>query len=173
MNVAQISWHLSFSWGNNPGKNLNQETHLTGDWTQARCIRSNDVTPRPECWSQTIWFKILLLVKIVTYFNYPNILEYVFLLSQNILFFRQRAVFVELTNSIGSNNISHLFSCLYWSLHKPLKIQTFILISLLLYELCIIEKNLERQETNKNGRGTEWHLPKTDECVIRPAGEHH
>ena len=30
-----------------------------------------------------------------------------------------------------------------------------------------------RKETNKYGRGTERHLPKTDESVIRPAGEHH
>ena len=34
------------------------------------------------------------------------------------------------------------------------------------------KENLERQETNKNGRGIEWHLPKTDESVVWPAGEH-
>ena len=34
------------------------------------------------------------------------------------------------------------------------------------------KENLEWQETNKNGRGTERHLPKTDESVVRPAGEH-
>ena len=33
------------------------------------------------------------------------------------------------------------------------------------------KENLERQETNKNGSGTGWHLPKTDESVVRPAGE--
>ena len=34
----------------------------------------------------------------------------------------------------------------------------------------IIRKNLERQETNKNGR-TEQHLPKKDESVVRPKVE--
>ena len=35
----------------------------------------------------------------------------------------------------------------------------------------IIRKNLKgRKQTNKYGRGTEWHLPKTDESVVRPAG---
>ena len=33
------------------------------------------------------------------------------------------------------------------------------------------KENLERQETNKYGRGTERHLPKTDESVVRPVGE--
>ena len=33
------------------------------------------------------------------------------------------------------------------------------------------KKNLERQETNKYGKGIEWHLPETDESVIRPTGE--
>ena len=33
------------------------------------------------------------------------------------------------------------------------------------------KENRERQETNKNGRRTERHLPKTDESVVRPAGE--
>ena len=33
------------------------------------------------------------------------------------------------------------------------------------------KENLERQETNKNGKGTEQHLPKTDESVVRPSGE--
>ena len=28
-----------------------------------------------------------------------------------------------------------------------------------------------RKQTNKYGRGTERHLPKTDESVVRPAGE--
>ena len=31
----------------NPGKNLNQETDPT------RCVRSNDVTPRPQRWAIT------------------------------------------------------------------------------------------------------------------------
>ena len=36
------------------------------------------------------------------------------------------------------------------------------------------KENLERQEeTNKYGRGTERHLPKTNESVVRPAGERH
>ena len=34
------------------------------------------------------------------------------------------------------------------------------------------KENIERQETNKYGRGTEQHLPKTDKSVFRPAGEH-
>ena len=34
------------------------------------------------------------------------------------------------------------------------------------------KENLKRQETNKNGRGTEQHLPKTDESVVQSAGEH-
>ena len=34
------------------------------------------------------------------------------------------------------------------------------------------KENLERQETNKYGRGTERHLPKTEESIIRPAGVH-
>ena len=33
------------------------------------------------------------------------------------------------------------------------------------------KENLERQETNKYGRGTERHLPKTNKSVARPAGE--
>ena len=38
---------------------------------------------------------------------------------------------------------------------------------ILFYIYCIIVKeNLERQETNKHGKGTEWHLPTTDR---RPA----
>ena len=32
------------------------------------------------------------------------------------------------------------------------------------------KENLERQEANKYGRGTERHLPKTDESVVRPTG---
>ena len=35
----------------NPGKNPNQEIHPTGDRTRARCVRSNNVTPRPQRWS--------------------------------------------------------------------------------------------------------------------------
>ena len=35
--------------------------------------------------------------------------------------------------------------------------------------LCIIRKTLKgRKQTNKYGRGTEWHLPKTDESFVRP-----
>ena len=34
----------------------------------------------------------------------------------------------------------------------------------------IIRKTLERHEINKNGRGTEQHLPKTDESIVRPVG---
>ena len=33
------------------------------------------------------------------------------------------------------------------------------------------KENLERQETNKYGRGTEQHLPKTDESVVEHMGE--
>ena len=33
------------------------------------------------------------------------------------------------------------------------------------------KENLERQETNKYGRGTVRHLPKTDESIVRPMGE--
>ena len=33
------------------------------------------------------------------------------------------------------------------------------------------KENLERQETNKYGSGTERHLPETDESVVRPAGD--
>ena len=33
------------------------------------------------------------------------------------------------------------------------------------------KENLERQETNKYGRGTVRHLPKTDESVVQSAGE--
>ena len=29
------------------------------------------------------------------------------------------------------------------------------------------KENLERQETNKNARGTEQHLPKTDESIAK------
>ena len=39
-NVAQISWHLSYSW-RKPRKNLNQGTGQTGDLIRARCVRSN------------------------------------------------------------------------------------------------------------------------------------
>ena len=38
-----------------PWKNLNQEVDPTGDWTRAHCVRSNDVTPRPQGWS---WLKV-------------------------------------------------------------------------------------------------------------------
>ena len=31
-----------------PRKKLNQEIDPTGDRTQARCVRGNDVTPRPQ-----------------------------------------------------------------------------------------------------------------------------
>ena len=40
-----------------------------------------------------------------------------------------------------------------------------------LQSLMKSKENLERQETNKNRRGTERHLPKTDDSVVRPAGE--
>ena len=43
-NVAQISWHLSYSWGKISENNLNQETEPTGDGTRARCVRGNDVS---------------------------------------------------------------------------------------------------------------------------------
>ena len=33
------------------GKTLNQEIDPTGDRTRARCVRGNDVTPRPQRWS--------------------------------------------------------------------------------------------------------------------------
>ena len=36
----------------NPGKNLNQEIGPTGVRTQVCCVRSNDVTPRPQRWSK-------------------------------------------------------------------------------------------------------------------------
>ena len=44
-----------------------------------------------------------------------------------------------------------------------------------LYLLLVVynKENLERQETNKYGRGIVWHLPKADESVVRPAGERH
>ena len=32
----------------NLGKNLNREIDPTGDRTRARCVRNNDVTPRPQ-----------------------------------------------------------------------------------------------------------------------------
>ena len=35
------------------------------------------------------------------------------------------------------------------------------------------KENLKKQETNKNGRRTEWHLPKTDERIVWPMDEHH
>ena len=39
-------------------------------------------------------------------------------------------------------------------------------------KMYIIRKTLKgRKQTNKYGRGTERHLPKTDESVVRPAGE--
>ena len=39
--------------------------------------------------------------------------------------------------------------------------------------MYIIRKTLKgRKQTNKYGRGTERHLPKTDESVVRPVGEH-
>ena len=41
----------------------------------------------------------------------------------------------------------------------------------LVHPVVYNKENLERQETNKYGRGTERHLPKTDESVVRPAAE--
>ena len=38
-NVARISWHLCYGWGNTP-KNLNQDIDPTGDQTRASCLRS-------------------------------------------------------------------------------------------------------------------------------------
>ena len=39
-------------------------------------------------------------------------------------------------------------------------------------ECSIIRKTLKgTKQTNKYGRRTERHLPTTDECVVRPAGE--
>ena len=49
------------------------------------------------------------------------------------------------------------------------QIKGFMNITLFVYD----KENLERQETNKYGRGTVQHLPKTDERVVRPAGERH
>ena len=43
-----------------PRKNLNQEINPTEDRTQARCVRSNVVTPRPQRWSICkccVWFE--------------------------------------------------------------------------------------------------------------------
>ena len=41
-------------------------------------------------------------------------------------------------------------------------------------KLCIIRKTLKgRKQTNKYGRGTERHLPKTHESIVWPAGERH
>ena len=48
----------------------------------------------------------------------------------------------------------------------------FNLIYFFLIYLGVYNKeNRERKETNKYGRGTEQHLPKTDESVVRPVGE--
>ena len=49
-NLAQISWHV-LRLRENPGKNLNQEIDPTGHRTRARCVRSNDVTYKPQLWS--------------------------------------------------------------------------------------------------------------------------
>ena len=38
----------------NPAKNLKREIDLTGDWIRARCVRNNDVTPRPQRWSRIL-----------------------------------------------------------------------------------------------------------------------
>ena len=38
----------------NPGKILNQEIYLTGNWTRTRCIRDNDVTPMAQRWSGSV-----------------------------------------------------------------------------------------------------------------------
>ena len=49
-----------------------------------------------------------------------------------------------------------------------------LLVSSSILSLCLVvynKENLERQETNKYGRGTVQHLPKTDESVVWPAGE--
>ena len=49
----------------------------------------------------------------------------------------------------------------------------FFLFNLIISgNLCIIRKTLKgRKQTNKNGRGTDRQLPKTDESVVLPAGE--
>ena len=46
-------------------------------------------------------------------------------------------------------------------------------IASLKYIVLYNKGNLERQETNKYGRGTERHLPKTDESIVRPTDERH
>ena len=50
---------------------------------------------------------------------------------------------------------------------NEIKAASVLLLTLFVYN----KENLERQETDKYGRGTEEHLPKTDESVVRPAGE--
>ena len=45
-------------------------------------------------------------------------------------------------------------------------------IILILLHVVYNKENLKgMKQTNKYGRGTERHLPKTDERVVRPAGE--
>ena len=46
----------------------------------------------------------------------------------------------------------------------------YLSISLSLWTAVYNKENLERQETNKYGRGTVRHLPKTDESIVQPAG---
>ena len=52
---------------------------------------------------------------------------------------------------------------------EPLPSIIILKLGLVVYN----KENLERQETDKYGRGTVRHLPKTDESVVRPAGERH
>ena len=56
--------------------------------------------------------------------------------------------------------------------HWAIQDKHWAMTELISYTGCLYNKeNLERQETNKNGRGTERHLRKTYESVVRLAGD--
>ena len=71
---------------------------------------------------------------------------------------------------LDSSETNHLkLRCLVEKRHMPAVYRFFFLCGY----LNIIRKTLKgRKQTNKYGRGTERHLPKTDESIVRPAGEH-
>ena len=60
----------------NPGKILNREIDPTGDRVRARCVRNNDVTPRPQRWSPM--FTILSPKRIINKRMFSSILPTVY-----------------------------------------------------------------------------------------------
>ena len=70
---------------------------------------------------------------------------------------------------VGSSTQGKLINVYYYCYYSC---KYYFKVNFSKYYCDIIRKNLERQETNKNEGATERHLPKTDESVVQPMGEH-